>query len=143
VSRTPLRRVAGGSAVSALAALGLLGCANSDALALVQRACTHVRESLALYQRSAKDPSPAAAQSDHTAALEQLQTALPLAATAAGENPQWDAFMTTLSESSRVPEADLVRALEAQCAGVSAGGPTSTTSTTPAPVPTNPEPVGR
>lgn len=138
-----MRRVAGVTAVAVLAAVGLGACANSDALGLVRKACTHVQRSLVLYQESTRAASPAAVQSDNAAALDQLRVALPLAATAAGENSQWDAFMTTLSESSRVPESDLVRALQAQCADVSSGGQEPTTSTTTAPVPTNPEPVGR
>jgi len=138
--------MAGAAAVSVLAAIGVEGCANSNALGLIRQACTHVQRSLVLYGASTAAASPAAAQSDRSAALEQLRAATPLAATAAGENAQWDAFSVTLSESSRVPESDLVRALHAQCADVSSGGgqpTTSTTSTTPGPVPTNPEPVGR
>jgi hypothetical protein len=146
VSPAPVRRVAGVAAVSVLAAIGIGGCANSNALGLIRQACTHVQRSLVLYGASTAATSPAAAQSESTAALEQLRDAMPLAATAAGENAQWDAFSVTLSESSRVPESDLVRALHAQCADVSSGGgqpTTSTTSTTSAPVPTNPAPVGR
>lgn len=135
--------MAGVTAVLVAAVLGLEGCANSHALGLVRQACTHVQRSLALYQESTAATSPVVAQADNTAALKQLRAALPLAATAAGENAQWDAFMTTISESSRVPESDLVRALQAQCTEVSSGGAPPTTPTTLAPVPTNPEPVGR
>jgi hypothetical protein len=143
VSSAPLRRVAGIGAISVLAAIGLQGCANSDALGLVRQACVHVQRSLVLYQQSTTAASPGVAQAEGTGALDQLRAALPLAATAAGENAQWDALETTLSESSRVPESDLVRALQAQCADVASGGQGPTTSTTSAPVPTNPEPVGR
>jgi hypothetical protein len=140
----PARRLVGAAAIGVGATLGLGGCANSHALALVRQACTHVNHSLDLYEKSTTDPSPAGQQADSTAALEQLRLALPLAATAAGENAQWQAFMTTLSESSRVPESDLVVALTQQCAGVAQGGqapiPPATTS---APVPTKPEPIGR
>ena len=41
---------------------------------------------------------------------------MPIAATAAGEAPQWQALMATLAESSRgVPESYLVGALQQQC----------------------------
>jgi hypothetical protein len=137
------RRVAGVAALCVLGAAGLGGCANGHALDLVRQACTHVHRSLALYDQSADAASPAAAQADRASALQELRTALPLAATAAGENAEWQAFMTTLSESSRVPESDLVTALGQQCADVSTGqGPQAPTTTLP-PVPTNPEPVGR
>lgn len=122
----------------------MAGCANSNALALVRQACVHVRHSLDDYARIHSAPSPAVAQADTASALGQLQAALPLAATAAGEDGQWQAFSTTLSESSRVPESDLVVALREQCADAQGGFvPTTTTTTTSAPVPTNPEPVGR
>lgn len=139
----PAGRVAG-IAVASLAAIGLSGCANAHALALVRQACTHVERSLDLYQRSSRASSPAVQQAEAAAALQELRAALPLAASAAGENAQWQAFSTTLSESSRVPESDLVVALRQQCADVSSGGqgPSTPTTTLPPP-PTNPEPVGR
>lgn len=124
------RRLIGTAVAGLSAALFLSGCANSHALALVHQACTHVDRSLSLYQRSTTDAVPATAQADSAAALAQLRLALPLAATAAGENPEWQAFMTTLSESSRVPESDLVSALGQQCAAVdsAAQGPNAPTS---------------
>jgi hypothetical protein len=131
--------------VAAVAAtLALSGCAHADALALVRQACGHVDKSLALYESSTVTSSASVAQSDDAAALQQLRDALPLAATAAGEDATWQAFVTTLSESNRVPESDLVRALRQQCAAVSSGGPgPALTSTSVAPVPTKPVPVGQ
>ena len=139
----PAGRVAG-VALAGLAAITLSGCSNAHALSLVRQACTHVERSLVLYQQSGRATSPSAQQADAAAALKQLQLALPLAASAAGENAQWQAFMTTLAESSRVPESDLVIALRQQCADVSSGGQgPATPPTTLPPPPTNPEPVGR
>jgi D-arabinose 1-dehydrogenase-like Zn-dependent alcohol dehydrogenase len=143
VITAPAGRVAG-VAVAGLAALGLSGCSNAHALSLVREACTHVERSLSLYQQSGNAATPSAKQADATAALQQLREALPLAASAAGENAQWQAFSTTLAESSRVPESDLVIALRQQCADVAGGGRgPATPATTLPPPPTNPQPVGR
>ena len=142
---TPRRR---GGATVALAACVVAGavataCSRGDALTLARQACDHVHRSIALYARSTTDP-PASRAADAAAAVAQLRAALPLAATAAGEDSQWQALVTTLSESSRVPESDLVPALQAQCADTATSGSTPTVpSTTAAPVPTNPPPVGR
>lgn len=143
MKRRPARRLVGTGAAGVLAALALGGCANAHALGLVRQACTHVDRSLSLYQQATGDSSPVTQQADTTAALEQLRDALPLAATAAGENAQWQAFMTTLSESGRLPESDLVIALRQQCASVAQGGQAPISpATTAAPVVTNPQ-IGR
>ena len=125
-------------AACVVAGAGLTACSRGDALSLARQACGHVQRSIVLYQRSTTE-TEAPQQADATAALVQLRDALPLAATAAGEDSQWQAFVTTLSESSRVPEADLVPALEAQCADATTNGSSpSVPPTTAAPVPTNP-----
>ncbi|HMK62230.1 MAG TPA: hypothetical protein VK386_01315 [Acidimicrobiales bacterium] len=136
----PARQSIGAAVVIVGSILGLAGCAHSNAQALVNQACTHVDKSLSLYQASTGAPSSATSQADGAAALQQLRDALPLAAAAAGEDPEWQAFMTTLSETSRVPEADLVTALSQQCSSVADGGigPVSP-PTSVAPVPTKPE----
>jgi hypothetical protein len=105
----------------------------------------HVHQSIALYRASLTAATPADAQTESDEATAQLRLALPLAATAAGESAQWQAFMITLTESSRVPEANLVSALQQQCADAQGGGqPTlPPTSTAPTTTPTLPEPVGR
>ena len=134
-------------AVAVLAALGaggLAACSNSDALTLVRQACGHVQRSIALYRASQTATTPADQQAKANAAFSELRLALPLAATAAGESAQWQAFMITLTQSSRVPESVIVPALEQQCADVRSGGqpvgpPTSSGPTT---LPTNPAPVG-
>lgn len=144
MTRAPARRLAGAAVACAVGAVALSGCAHGDALSLVRKACGHVDKSLALYRASTVATSPAAAQNDSAAALQQLRDALPLAATAAGEDATWEAFVTTLSESSRIPESDLVIALRQQCADVSSGGQGPVAPpTTAAPVPTKPEPVGQ
>jgi len=116
--------------------LGLSGCGNSAALGLVRQACHHVELSLTLYRSSLKESDPRRAARERAQAQQQLQVASPLAAIAAGQAPQWQAFMATLAENSRLPESDLVHALGAQCGAVSAGGSTDTSvgaTTLPAP----------
>ncbi len=123
-----LRRI---TAVVALAGLGALaGCANTNASALVHQACGHVNDSLSLYERSLTEPQPSAT-TDQNQALAQLRDAMPIAATAAGEAPEWQALMATLAESSRgVPESYLVGALRQQCATTILPGAPNTPLTT-------------
>jgi hypothetical protein len=116
--------------------VGLTGCADSAALGLVKQACHHVKISLALYQASEHEANAQVASSDLAKAQAQLQTASPLAAEAAGQAPQWQALMATLAENSRLPESDLVQALQQQCAVAQNGGttlPTLPDTTLPAP----------
>ncbi len=115
---------------------GLTGCADSAALGLVRQACHHVTLSVALYRRSERDTDATVAAGDLARAEAQLQMASPLAAQAAGEAPQWQALMATLSEGSRLPESDLVQALQQQCAVAQTGATPITTppnTTLPAP----------
>jgi hypothetical protein len=140
-----------GVAIASLVVAGTLaGCATSHALALAQLACEHVSHSISDYQDSLNATNPTTTANDQSAALLQLRYALTSAALAAGQDGQWQALMTTLAESSRVPEADLIPALEAQCQtaehpsellpsqvgpsappGVVAPSPPSSTGTTP------------
>jgi hypothetical protein len=106
--------------------VGLSGCADSAALGLVRQACHHVELSLTLYRSAQTEPDAQRAEQERYEAGRQLRIASPLAAIAAGEAPQWQAFMATLAENSRLPESDLVHALQAQCGAVSAGGSTDT-----------------
>ncbi|MDA8267242.1 MAG: hypothetical protein M0Z63_10165 [Actinomycetota bacterium] len=99
----------------ALAAV-LSSCSSSAALALARRSCVHVERSINLYERSLHAPTPALAAAGYQAAVAQLELAQPDAATAAGQDGQWQALMTTISESPRVPLGLLVHALGAQCA---------------------------
>lgn len=118
-----LRRAALAAAAAAALAVALSGCSSRDALGLARQACAHVQRSIALYKAAATATQPAQQQADSAQALTELRAALPLAATAAGANGQWEALMTTLSESSRVSEVDLIPALTAQCADAANGGP--------------------
>ncbi|MGD0320358.1 MAG: hypothetical protein ABSC00_01945 [Acidimicrobiales bacterium] len=124
---------AGAAAVTAIVLVaGVSGCANHNGLALARQACGHVDRSLAIYRSVERSPGSAGTAGEQARALAQLRNALPIAASAAQEATQWQALMTTLAESARVPESDLVHALEAQCAVARGNGvappPTPTTT---------------
>ncbi len=110
-------RRAGGVAV-ALVALGvtLSSCGGSQAAALGHTACVDVATSLREFAASRRDATPASARRERAQALDELRRALPPAALAGSGGGAWEALTATLSESSRVPEVDLVDALTAQCA---------------------------
>jgi hypothetical protein len=100
------------TAGSALAA----GCAAQDASVLAKQACGYVSSSISLYE-SSLIPARRSQLSDlQGQAYDQLQLGLQPAAIAAGDDPKWQGLMTTISESSRVPEGVLVSALQQQCA---------------------------
>jgi hypothetical protein len=116
------RRRAAGAVGIVGAALCLSACANHDALGLARQACAHVDGALSLYARAQTEGTSPQAATDDAASLSELRAALPIASVAAGQSPRWQALMTTLSESARVPEAYLVHALDAQCASVRSAG---------------------
>ncbi len=106
-----------------LAASGtVLAACGQDSNALGHKACVEVSRSLRLFHQSQSDPDPSKAASQRNQALIDLRLALPSAALAGASDGQWEALMATLSESSRVPEADLVTALSAQCAQTLSSG---------------------
>lgn len=117
------------STAAAVVALGcaavlLTGCQQSSE-AEAQAACRYVSSSIALFDRS-QHAGAAAASADQADALRQLRLALPKAALASTQNGGWDALVTTLSETSRVPEANLVSALTQQCAVFDSSGSQTT-----------------
>jgi hypothetical protein len=121
--------MAAGSAVAA-------GCGTQDGDALAKQACGYVTSSITLYESSLSDKSASGEIHLQDEAYDQLQLGLQPAALAAGDNGQWQALMTTISESSRVPEGVLVSALRQQCAvaetpGATPPPPGSTPGTTP------------
>jgi hypothetical protein len=94
----------------------LAGCGQSGQ-GFAQMACRHVAKSITLYRSSLHDPATTADR-EQQQAYAQLRDALPLAAAANSDNGQWNALMTTISESARVSESHLIVALQAQCAAV-------------------------
>ena len=109
--------------------VGLAACGNSGQ-DLARQACAHVHRSVALLGEAGKEPGTARSATLNNQALAQLRAALPIAAEAAYDDGQWQALMTTLSESNRVAPTLLVPALTQQCAVAESGpfnqpGPTS------------------
>jgi hypothetical protein len=113
--RGTLRRLAAGGIIAIGLGATVSACGNNGT-ALAKQACTHVTLSISLLHKSEAptDQSTQAAELKNRAYVELL-SALPIAAQAASQDEQWQALMTTLSESNRVPEATLVDALTAQC----------------------------
>jgi hypothetical protein len=122
---------AGAIAATSIAAAG---CGNQDALTLARQSCTFVNSSIVLYESSLTAKTPKQRKSLLDQAYSRLSMALQPAALASTDNSQWQALMTTISESSRVPESVLVGALQQQCAVAANGG----TPPSPAETPTTP-----
>lgn len=122
----PARARLGGTLAGVALAGTLLGACGSagGGSALAQDACTHVTRSIGLYDQAAHEQGTAAAAT-RKAALVELRRALRPAALAGSAGGQYQALQATLSESSRVPESQLVSALSAQCAAAQAAAGTS------------------
>jgi hypothetical protein len=110
-----LARPAAGIAAIVGLGIGLSACANSGQ-DLARQACVHVHRSISLLAEAKHAPGPAQANTLEADAEAELRTALPIAAEAAYDDGQWQALMTTLSESNRIPPTTLVPALTQQCA---------------------------
>ncbi len=95
-----------GSAVAACSAGG-------DGLA--KQACTYVDRSISLMQRASEPGSASDASALRQRAYIELLSAIPIAAQAAYRDSQYQALMTTLSETNRVSEQTLIPSLQAQC----------------------------
>jgi hypothetical protein len=119
----------------------LSACGN-NAAALAEQACSHVNRSLTLLDQASKETDGTAAAQLREKAYIQLRQALPIAAQAAFRDGQWQALMTTVSESNRVPETTLVAALRVQCqqADSNVFGQAPPSKTIPPPAPFNSSP---
>ena len=120
--------------------LGLAAC-SGNGQALAQAACVHVHKSIALYDQSTTTSDPTRSKALGQQAYVQLLDALPLAAQAAGKDSQWQALMTTVSESSRVSESHLVGALTDQCGVADQSSPFQPAPTSPVPPPATAAPT--
>jgi hypothetical protein len=114
----------------------LAGCGSQSGDALAKAACGHVNQSIRLYTEAKRADSAAGARTDLARAYAQLRAALPLAAEATSQNGQWVALETTLSESSRVMEGELLAGLQQQCAVADSPNPGEPPQ--PTEVPTSP-----
>jgi len=109
-------RCLGAAAAAGLLAGGLLtACGSGAALGLARAACVHVHQSIATYEASLRVPPGAERAALQRQAAMELEAGQRKAAVAAGEDAEWQALMTTISESPRIPEGYLVHALELQC----------------------------
>ncbi len=136
-----IRRLVAASVVVVGLGAALSACGN-DAAALAEQACSHVNRSLTLLAQASKETDGTAAAQLREKAYFQLRQALPIAAEAAFRDGQWQALMTTVSESNRVPETTLVAALHAQCqqADSNVFGQAPPSKTIPPPAPFNSSP---
>ena len=94
----------------------LSACGGDDGTALARQACSHINQSIVLLNKAQLQPNGGDRGSLDQRAYDQLRLALPIAAEAAYHDGQWQALMTTVSESNRVSETVLEPALVAQCA---------------------------
>ncbi|MBF6557010.1 MAG: hypothetical protein IVW52_12745 [Acidimicrobiales bacterium] len=113
--RATLGRLAAGSVLALGLGCALSACGSGNGTALAKQACTHVDRSIGLLKESAQQSDKIDAARLTQRAYIELRDALPIAAKAAYLDGQWQALMTTVSESNRVPETTLTTALAAQC----------------------------
>jgi hypothetical protein len=121
--RRPPRRLARSAAgIAAVVGLGigLTACADNGQ-SLARQACVHVNRSISLLKLAGNESGSQRAGALQQQAVRQLRAALPIAAEAAYDDAQWQALMTTISESNRVPPTTLVTALTQQCAQADSG----------------------
>jgi hypothetical protein len=112
-------------------------CGGQGALTLARQACGYVNTSILQYEESQTAKTEKQKLDLENEAYNTLQLGLQPAALATSDDNQWQALMSTISESSRVSEAVLVSALQQQCAVADLDGGqepaqgTSPTTTTP------------
>ncbi len=99
-----------------LAAALTAGCSPGSAgTSLARQSCAHVAAGLASYHRGVTASISSDQERFQSAALTQLEEALPLASQAAEADGEFQALMTTLQDVNRVPIDRLVTALDVQC----------------------------
>lgn len=111
-----LARVLGPFAALVLASVVLSSCGTGGAVTDARASCVLVKRAIAL-QTQSEAPSLSSTQ---RAALEgramsELLKATPAAANATSLDGSWNALMTTINESERVPLKDLVPSLTRLC----------------------------
>jgi hypothetical protein len=93
----------------------LLSACGNGGESLAREACTHINRSISLLRQAESHTASSQSALLQHEAYQELRKALPLTAEAAYDDDQWQALMTTVSESNRVSETTLVPALQAQC----------------------------
>jgi hypothetical protein len=138
LSRRSIRALVAAGAITT-ASIATSACGTQNGLALAKQACAYVNSSITTYESSLAIKDATTKAEVQQKAYNELQLALQPAALATTDNSQWQALMTTISESSRVPEGVLVSALQQQCAVANGGGNAPSPAsggTTPTTVPT-------
>ena len=111
-----LARVLGPLTALVLASVTLSSCGTSGAVTDARASCVLVKRALAIQSQS-EAPNLTAAQ--HAAlegrAMSELLKATPKAADATSIDGSWNALMTTINESERVPLKNLVPSLTRLC----------------------------
>ena len=145
-ARTARRRRsarAAGAGIALLLGGTLAAACGGGGASSAAAACTHVNRSLDLFRQSQQTTDQARSTALANQAYVELRVALPLAADAAAADGRWQALMTTLSETSEVPEKELVTALMAQCSATNLAAPGGSPPTTiPPPPPPPPQVTG-
>lgn len=109
-------RVLGPLTALVLASVVLSSCGTSGAVTDARKSCVLVRRALAIQTQS---ESPSLSANERAAlegrAMSELLKATPSAADATSLDGSWNALMTTINESERVPLKDLVPSLTRLC----------------------------
>jgi hypothetical protein len=103
-------------ATLSVASVSLASCGTNSAVSDARKSCVDVTRALAI-ERQSEQPglSGAKQRSLEAAALSRLLKATPFAAAATSADGSWNALMTTINESERVPLANLVPSLTRLC----------------------------
>ena len=111
-----LVRVLGPFAALVLASVVLSSCGTSGAVTDARASCVLVKRAIAL-QTQSEAPSLTSNQRAtlEGRAMSELLKATPAAANATSLDGSWNALMTTINESERVPLKDLVPSLTRLC----------------------------
>ena len=111
-----LVRVFGPLAALVLASVVLSSCGTSGAVTDARASCVLVKRAIAL-QTQSEAPSLTSTQRAtlEGRAMSELLKATPAAANATSLDGSWNALMTTINESERVPLKDLVPSLTRLC----------------------------
>jgi hypothetical protein len=109
-------RVLGPITALVLASVVLSSCGTSGALSDARASCVLVKRAIAIQMQS-EAPSLSAARRTalEAQAMSELLKATPKAADATSIDGSWNALMTTINESERVPLKNLVPSLKRLC----------------------------
>lgn len=122
MARLRRRSALAASLSAASLAVLLSSCGSSGALNNAKASCRKVSRSITLYEKSLTAP-PAQAAALRNQAGSELQLAAGAAALATSADGSFNALMTTISESTRVPENLLIPALRSQCKVINSSTP--------------------